>query len=73
MDYTQFLLSQLLRDLLKEYNKLAYDELYNLSFDIYDIYKKIENQNINLYEDIEKFITNNKNMLLKIAEPYLEE
>ena len=53
--------------------KQVYDELYDLSFNIYDTYKKVRNQNINLYEDIENCITNNKNIVLKIVELYLEE
>jgi len=55
MIYEDFLFSQLLRDTIEEYNTLAYDELYEISKDLYNnsFYKSDFNKtHINLYECI---------------------
>lgn len=70
IDYKQFLLTQLLRDMdqNESYDTLAYDVLWDLSFEILNEYKKVENINIDLYSDLEHFIKNNREYLLKLYE-----
>lgn len=70
MIYEQFLFSQLLRDIIPEFDTIAYDELYDFSNKIYsnDFFKSsYNNTKIDLYNCIEEYIKNNKeNLLSKI-------
>lgn len=71
MNYNQFLLTQLLRDVDKTseyYNQLPYDILWDVSFDILNMYEKIENEKKDLYTDIEDFIKSNYQYLNKLVE-----
>ena len=67
MKYNQFLLSQLLRDTIDEYNELPYDILWDISYDIHDeyIHSKYFIMQISLCESIEEFIKDNEESLIK--------
>lgn len=69
MIYEQFLFSQLLRDLTKEYNAIAYDELFDIAQQEYEIFFETDfnNYNLWLYECITNYIqANEKDLIFKI-------
>jgi hypothetical protein len=70
MNYSQFLMTQLLRDIYKEYNELPYDILWDLSFDFYNnhyLNSQWDNENHDLYYCIQNFIEDNKDFLLFVG------
>ena len=68
MNYTEFLISQILRDEIEEYDDISYDILYSKAIEIDKIYSKVEDIKTPLYEDIKNFIRDNKNLLIKMID-----
>jgi hypothetical protein len=67
MHYKQFLISQLLRDMIEIYNEMAYDILWDLSFIIIKDYETKENLEVDMYSDIVDYIEKNKLLLKTLA------
>ena len=68
MYYERFLFSQLLRDIIKEYNEIWYDDLYYISQDIYEekfIDSKYDDEHQWLYDCMVDFIKWEKELLIK--------
>lgn len=73
MNYEEFLLSQLLRDKIEEFDMIAYDTLFEESKKIYNDFKKFDklnNYKYNLYESIEEYILINKNDLKELIKKF---
>jgi hypothetical protein len=74
MNYAQFLMTHLLRDIYEEYNILSYDILWDLSFDFYSnrfLHSQWNNKNHDLYYCIQSFIEDNKYFLLEEIKSYI--
>jgi hypothetical protein len=74
MTYPHFLMSQLLINHINGYNNIWYDQLFEVSIDIYDnMFSNSEynNSNIDLYSCIEDFIFNNDVTLIQNIKKFL--